>query len=82
MNTQHTPGPWTLSGGNYAIITKDGELVPVINLANARLIAAAPELLATLKEVCEWYLKVGSAYHPTPAQIQRAMAVVDKAEGK
>lgn len=65
MTTQHTPGPWTChcsdwNDGAYYIeevesqLLRNGELNPIndgINDANRRLIAAAPELLAALKEI-------------------------------
>lgn len=62
---QHTPGPWTVNGAEiealvdpensqtyYASICQlsDG-WAETIGGANARLIAAAPELLAALQEV-------------------------------
>lgn len=62
MTAQHTPGPWGFSkyaGRDYGIFPDDsgGELALVRGdhdneqqLANARLIAAAPELLAALKD--------------------------------
>jgi len=56
--TQHTPGPWVLHEGKTAVNGADGHLVascgslPYRNKwdeeANARLIAAAPELLEAL----------------------------------
>ncbi len=60
MNNSHTPGPWKASGSRVdgppsypvpliiascSLTDKDGE-----EKANARLIAAAPELLALLSE--------------------------------
>lgn len=66
MKTKHTPGPWILHGALARIEDVNGRLlaVPVFqsqndtgttygsneNLANAKLIAAAPELLEALKE--------------------------------
>jgi hypothetical protein len=66
MTTQHTPGPWSIDGsvnaGNLDVINGEGRIamiddsrstgwnVPTIN-ANARLIAAAPDMLAMLHEV-------------------------------
>ncbi len=60
MKTQHTPGPWKVSGKNppmiYARAGLDivaqcdsaGEMTRDQEAANARLIAAAPDLLAAL----------------------------------
>lgn len=59
MSTQHTPGPWELSEGDTSLWAKSplGARVRISNIikhapinginhaANARLIAAAPELL-------------------------------------
>jgi len=84
----HTPGPWTVTEHtNFK-----GEFTPVGSvrsqdwfvakiedapeaLANAHLIAAAPELLAALREMIvqgEW----------KPGALPRALAAIDKAEGK
>jgi hypothetical protein len=63
----HTPGPWGVGepdpNGHPAILTDGGELIAIVTHecvkleeeldANARLIAAAPELLAVLKELEE-----------------------------
>lgn len=65
MSTQHTSGPWAQSIGKDAIQIishADGEgLIADVNAynrspkgrANARLIAAAPTMLATLQTVLE-----------------------------
>lgn len=63
MNQQHTPGPWQFDGectifqqddsGVEPILFKlyDSDcIIPLEQLANAHLIAAAPELLEALKE--------------------------------
>ncbi len=60
MKTQHTPGPWKI-GAKLGIYCKNlGTMIancdhttnfPEENLANARLIAAAPDLLAALRQV-------------------------------
>ena len=64
--TEHTPGPWKITGptqvdavsvwsledGAVALLPSHDGLVPLERrLANARLIAAAPELLAALKDM-------------------------------
>lgn len=62
MKTQHTPGPWQLNADNrivfvptngfgndnIAFINPEGK-APDLMEANARLIAAAPDLLEALK---------------------------------
>lgn len=67
-NVKHTPGPWQIEGryhgplGSIYLSTMHPmpifELQPIVgdrdeHLANARLIAAAPELLDALKEIIE-----------------------------
>ncbi len=89
--TQHTPGPWKLnpamdfSGTWDAWLGKDGVTIAHIQshkskeltTANARLIAAAPELLEALKGLCE---------PADPATDSRrweaAKAAIAKAEGE
>jgi hypothetical protein len=60
-NTTHTPGPWEILGGNdpefpSVVSPRFGEICDLENglgggRANARLIAAAPELLAALQSI-------------------------------
>lgn len=73
MSAQHTPGPWKAccsAGGDFLGIYPDtgaaefpvakmpGIIRPGVNEANARLIAAAPELLAALKEAVDLIVQV------------------------
>ena len=64
-HTNHTPGPWITNGGQ--IETEQGvynggiiATVGIVNhqdatdIANARLIAAAPELLKAAKSIIGW----------------------------
>lgn len=66
MNTPHTPGPWNISHGRVSSrahqTSKDLRLTVIADLdmendphgeqeANARLIAAAPEMLAALYRI-------------------------------
>lgn len=56
--TQHTPGPWHLDGqliergiGSCHVMAGDEAItMQIYSLPNARLIAAAPELLAILEK--------------------------------
>ena len=81
----HTPGPWQLGSSKVAIWGSDGSVVadawesndrPDKECeANARLIAAAPDLLAALK----------SARHGLEAAgmgCSRVIAAINKAEGR
>ena len=75
---KHTKGPWDIGyggqeGDDYAVITSPHSQRAICNLepgdyvpANARLIAAAPELLATCKDV----LDIINAYSHIPAQFK------------
>jgi len=70
MNAKHTAGPWAVKGSNPPrVYARDGydiiaacdsimEMTHEQELANARLIAAAPELLAALEQC----LKIVDAY--------------------
>lgn len=66
----HTPGPWSINpkGGTPMVgidLQDGGELLPIVEVvygynnaeakANARLIAAAPELLEALDELANGY---------------------------
>ena len=91
-NTQHTPGPWNVgddSPNDYEgpIIDTRDRAVAVITIdhetestpedrANARLIAAAPELLAMLERVLDGVLRL------PPLDIEQALAAIIKATGK
>lgn len=55
MKSKHTPGPWRLSGDGV-LIAKEGAFYRIATVreprsANARLIAAAPELLEALENL-------------------------------
>ena len=65
MNTKHTPGPWVIEsrtnkGAGFSIIAKEAHfscagVAHYIGEADARLIAAAPDLLEALKRMREKY---------------------------
>ena len=48
-------------------------------VANARLIAAAPELLASLERILEW---IDRGCDPSKTSIERALAAIAHAKGK
>jgi hypothetical protein len=53
MTTKQTPGPWQsihLHGKHYCVAEQKSGVGLLYNEANARLMAAAPELLAALKK--------------------------------
>lgn len=81
---QHSPGPWRYEAGtqtirsvpaNYWIATVDSADGMVNNEANARLIAAAPDLL----EALEWLLPGAEAMG---WDITKAKAAITKAKGE
>jgi len=69
-NTKHTPGPWKVSdyGNDFFVIISDkdyhvakvGKFGEGGNKANAKLIAAAPELLAFVKKVLPYLNATGT----------------------
>jgi hypothetical protein len=89
----HTPGPWSLDCGDLAI---GGEVVCSARLApeaasdgeraaNMRLIAAAPDLLAALREICRMAGQMDTHRQP-PVLISydaiiAVRAAIAKAEG-
>jgi hypothetical protein len=88
----HTPGSWnvTLRHGSFRIhaITREKTIARTpgadeTNEANARLIVAAPDLLAALRE---WFgdenAGLFSDRASTDAAIARARAAIAKAEGR
>lgn len=92
---KHTPGPWRIGtappNGEQAIGTIRGMMVAVATtgvgmenetLANARLIAAAPDLLDALHAVLSDYMAVHGVgdLEVQPALFQ-AHAAIDKATG-
>ena len=100
---KHTPGPWGLvtSGGEpYTVFVKDVSdpskkicLFPVPqdrkeSMANAHLIAAAPEMLDTLKkcviaiEGLEKYGDVRGVWSGDEMLLETLRRVIDKAEGR
>ncbi len=85
--SKHTPGPWELQGGYRDIMTKDARVCTVRHgyvtretyHANARLIAAAPDLIAALRYVLELH-DANEPIEPKDAELLRA--AIAKVEGR
>ncbi len=95
-NTKHTPGPWTVRyqynvfAGKRSIAGCGGytsndpnEDTHEVNMANAHLIAAAPDLLAACKEARQWLGDAppdgeGEFYN----ELRRVLSVMDAAIAK
>ena|SRR5438477_7786278 len=86
-----TPGPWRLRENNRLVVGNSDKLdtpIAVVDMtsivaeeaqANARLIAAAPDLLAALKEVASMI----EAYHEVPpTRANMVRAAIARAEGR
>jgi hypothetical protein len=84
---KYTPGPWEASFGDDGAVISNG-CVTVANIpldadrysANARLIAAAPDLLAAL-ELCERSLEERNTELETHAA-KKAREAIAKAKGE
>lgn len=75
---KHTPGPWESCG--VSIESQNGTYIAVLrstNSANARLIAAAPELLRTLQHIAD--LTPADELRDLPGIRQSALAAIAKA---
>ena len=86
--TAHTPGPWTISGAS-TIKTLGGNKTYIASIAkndrpaNARLIAAAPDLLEALKALQRQALQGnarGDEWMDEALELTRA--AIAKAEGR
>lgn len=97
MNAQHTPGPWRVTGPNVragdallAIVTDhwaDEKTPPKEKSSNAQLIAAAPDMLAALREAVRVLEYAADALDAPAAShfretISDARAAIAKAEGR
>ncbi len=94
--TKHTPGPWIVNADDPAEILMDDIasihcLVATVHAdgcepeqwgADARLIAAAPEMLAALRLALEYWAHRQQRYkNRHPAWVNEARAAIAKAEG-
>lgn len=99
MTTPHTPGPWRIRYGKrfeYDYLLKAGKDTPIAywsnfkirtkkeSKANARLIAAAPELLEALQSLVNQFLQRGvftAPEHPDRIALALAESAIAKATG-
>jgi hypothetical protein len=91
MSTQHTPGPWASNsadsfelgvyGSGYRIAKMTGGEINR-DIANARLIAAAPDLLEALQGMLLGFsLTQNPDAYPSNAPCNKARAAIAKATG-
>ena len=88
-NSKHTPGPWSLKDCGYKfIVSKTGDgyitrdvcrmdgstMAAFAQEANARLIAAAPDLLAVVKQMQSALSRCFGAHAPDEGDRHRALA--------
>lgn len=87
--SKHTPGPWVAQRDTGAIMADDWcigaqgqiDMVAVCSERDARLIAAAPDLLAVLQEL-EESVDYWSEYDVPLGIVDRIRAAIAKAESK
>jgi hypothetical protein len=75
---------WTSKGPGHGIIADaNTSLFRADEIeANARLVAASPELLDSLREVVDWATDFEASDQRTTAILNRAFAAIAKAEGR
>lgn len=90
--TKHTPGPWHTDAGQSFYVFAHGSLMEQAGVnngpfvcnastqANARLIAAAPELLASLRRVLKM-LEIHDARLANFGEVEEARGIISRAEG-
>lgn len=87
-DAKHTPGPWTALNRGYKSHVTDGdmnwsaEIIGPGHAANARLIAAAPELLEAGEAALPWISGLANK-NPSVAPFATALrAAIAKAKGE
>ena len=80
-NNKHTPGPWKVT--ERAKFLKAGPAnLPKRNPANARLIAAAPEMLASLYTIRDQLIAMEQVNSSLTFDISAIDAAIAKARGE
>lgn len=94
--SKHTPGPWLIRAPDNGIYDTDDDIANVVargpyglitiaeevDVADARLIAAAPDLLEAAQAVEEWWVCEAKDDFPDtpPPPIARLLAAIARAE--
>lgn len=89
---EYTPGPWRLHQTStravFAGLPPDEDAVAHVDggfedarIANARLIAAAPELLEALRECVDCVTDLVTEAHEDPEVLKKSRAAIAKATG-
>jgi len=89
MSARTTPAPWrTAEHESRSVVRADGRSIAWCGtypedeaIANARLIAAAPELLQAARDFISWGTGAGYRFE-SGSPLDRARDAVDKAEGR
>lgn len=78
---KHTPGPWWFAAteNGYVVGAGDAELTKIVSEADARLIAAAPELLDVILTWPQW---IGATDEDLWAWVDKARTAMNKATGE
>jgi hypothetical protein len=89
MNAKHTPGPWTHGVHDETLIVGGGRVVAEVwgyaptdherMEVDARLIAAAPEMLEALQRALP---EIAVAFGPESEVVAECRAAIAKAEGR
>lgn len=85
-NAKHTPGPWLchpspVDDSEYRVFNKDGDYLTLNDeehTANARLIAAAPEMLEELKRQLDWLRHIQTRIDGIPESVMLGFQQADK----
>ena len=88
MNTKHTPAPWAVTNKGSFVVTKHATICRLFGRddsdypnseANAKLIAAAPELLEALQDLT-WLIEQGAMIEEIQEAIKaKALPAIKKA---
>jgi hypothetical protein len=70
-------GGWEIYTPNYDVVAGMPGIAPIRNEDDARLIAAAPTMLATLKDALLWFKD-----HNEPEMANALRAAIEKAEAQ